>query len=252
LTRNHLRLLAALFLVFALTAIAVACGDDDDDSAPTPTSPPATTTGGAEKTPTGAVSPTAPARTTTPTPEVNDAAGFKAALTTFNKELAAGSVDPLVARLKVVDYTCTAQDATPALGGPDCSAAGEKIRGFLSSSWRSEGGLRKVDSIVANLKERQAGFDTSKSDQYGAGTFRVYAFDPIRNTAVLTVTSKCLPEFQCPASGFQRLIWVASFEFIEGRWKIASLMSAFVLGEEFLSKGAEGSKIYLPNWEAFQ
>ncbi len=84
------------------------------------------------------------------------------------------------------------------------------------------------------------------------GEFRVFAIDATKHTAVITVISKCLPQYRCPDTGFQRLVWVPQFEFIDGRWKIASLMYAFVLGEEFFTAGGEGSKIYLPNWEKFQ
>jgi hypothetical protein len=241
----RLRTVLTCFLVGALgltCLIVSACGGDDDNDSTeaTATSQPATNT---PSEPTKA-----PPTTTTPTAEANTAAGFKAALQKFNGEISSGTVDPLVARLKVTDYTCKASDLQPGLGQPECATAGEVIRGFQSSSWRSEGGMRKVESIVTNLKERQTGFDPTKSDKYGTGSFRVYAFDASKSMAVLTVTSKCLPQFQC--SDFQRLTWVAQFEFVNGRWMVSSLMSAFVLGEDFLDPSAEG-KQRMPGWEKF-
>lgn len=245
------RTLLIVPMVLLAIGLFAACGDGDDDgdsptSTPTsePTTPPARPT---EATAT----PTKPPATgtLTPTPEANTPAGFKAALQAFNKEISAGTVDPIIARLNVKEYTCTEADTKPGLGQPECSTAAEKIRAILVSGWKSEGGLRKVEGVVANLKERQAGFDTAQSDKYGPGTFRVYAYDPTKNIAVLTVTSKCLPQYNC--STFQRLTWVAQFEFVDGRWKISSLMTAFVLGEDFLEPSAEG-KQRMPGWEKFQ
>ena len=179
--------------------------------------------------------------------------GFIAALEQLNRELTAGRVDPLVARFSVFEYTCTAADVSGGLGTADgCTAAGQVFRAFRTSSWRSEGGTRPVEAIVANLQGYQDGFDTAKSDEYGAGTFRVYAYDPTKTTAVLTVTSKCLPQFQCPASGFQRLVWVPEFEYVDGHWKIRSLMYAFVLGEEFLDPPSVEVKQRMPQWTKFE
>lgn len=240
--RSRAVLAFSLVGALALTSLVVtACGDDDDDSTEaTTTSQPATN---APSEPTKA-----PPTTTTPTAEANTAAGFKAALQNFNREISSGTVDPLVARLKVTDYTCKASDLGPGSGAAECKAAGEVIRAFQSSAWKSEGGLAKVESVAGALKQREAGFDTTKSDKYGTGTFRVHAFDASKNMAVLTVTSKCLPQFSC--TEFQRLTWVAQFEFVNGRWMVSSLMSAFVLGEDFLDPSPEG-KQRMPGWEKF-
>ena len=240
-------LLAAAVAAVA-TFLLVGCSDrdeDDDDSTPTPTAQPATPTPSVTE---PVRTPTIVPGTTTPTPEANSIPGFIAALTQLSKELNAGTVDPLISRFKVVDYTCKPADLQPGLGQPDCKVVGETFRGFLTSSWRSEGGLRRVEDTVANLKGYQASFDPTKSDVYGPGTFRVYAYDPTKTTAVITVTSKCLPQFQCPTSGFQRLVWVPTFEYIDGRWKIASLMYAFVLGEEFLDPPSAEVKQRMPQW----
>jgi hypothetical protein len=240
----RLRSVLPLFLIGALaltSLIVTACGDDDDESTEaTTTSRPATNT---PSEPTKA-----PPTTTTPTAEANSAAGFKAALQNFNREISSGTVDPLVARLKAIDYTCRASDLGPGSGAAECKSVGETIRAFQTSAWKSEGGLAKVESVVGALKVREAAFDTTKSDRYGNGAFRVYAFDASKNMAVLTVTSKCLPQFQC--SDFQRLTWVAQFEFVNGRWMVSSLMSAFVLGEDFLDPSPEG-KQRMPGWEKF-
>ena len=251
------RLLLAGAAIAALAAAFAACGDDDDadTAAPTPTTQQTSTPAPGEptKTPAPPNTPTANAGTTTPTAEANNMPGFIAALQQLNKDLASGRVDALVSRMKVIGYTCTAADVAGGLGTAEgCTSAGQQLRAFQTSSWRSEGGLRPVEAIVANLQGYQANFDTSKSDQYGAGTFRVYAYDPTNTTAVITVTSKCLPQFQCPAAGFQRLVWVPAFEYIEGRWKISSLMYAFVLGEEFLDPPSAEVRQRMPQWTEFE
>ncbi|MGE3074695.1 MAG: hypothetical protein AB7N24_01085 [Dehalococcoidia bacterium] len=245
---RYLRPIAMGIIIAGLSALFLAaCGDDDGD--PTTTPPPGTTEA-PTKGPTEPVkSPTVTPGTLTPTPDANTDAGFRAALEQLNKELANGSLDAFIARLKVIDYTCKASDVTPGLGQPECDAVGEVIRGFQSSNWRSEGGLRKVASVIANLKERQAGFDTSKSDDYGSGALHIFAFDPTTHTAVVTVISKCLPEHQCP-SGTERLVWVPTFEYVDGHWKISKLLYAYVLGEDFLSPSQEGKNL-MPGWEKF-
>ncbi len=253
------RILFAALMVAGLAAVAAACGDDDDDDGgSTPTTTLTPTPHGTETTPTPAPStatptPPAPAGTLTPTPEANTSAGFRAALAQFNKEINAGTVDPRIARFKVADYTCREIDVAGGIGAvTGCKAVGEVIRGVATSTWRSEGNFTSVEKIVENLKSYQAALDTARADEFGPGAFRGFAIDATKHTAVITVISKCLPQYKCPDTGFQRLVWVPQFEFIDGRWKIASLMYAFVLGEEFFTAGGEGSKIYLPNWEKFQ
>jgi hypothetical protein len=250
----RLRPLAIGLLIAGLsTFLLAACGDDDDEPDTTP--PPGTTeTPANPSTPTPAPSeptkpPTSNPGTLTPTPGTNTPAGFKAALDQFNKDLAAGKLDPFIARFKIVDYICKASDLEPGLGQPECTTAGEVIRGFQTGNWRSEGGLRKVENVVKNLQEPQADFDTSKSDEFGPGTLRVYAYDSTAHVAVVTVISECLPQFQCE-SGVQRLVWVPTFEFENGTWKISRLLYAYVLGEEFLENAPE-TQGYLPNWEKF-
>ncbi|MGE0601125.1 MAG: hypothetical protein AB7J35_15585 [Dehalococcoidia bacterium] len=245
---RYLRPIAMGILIAGLSALFLAaCGDDDDD--PTTTPPPGTTEQ-PTKGPTEPVkSPTVTPGTVTPTPDANTDAGFRAALEQLNKELAGGSLDAFIARLKVIDYTCKASDVTPGLGQPECATAGEVIRAFETGNWRSEGGLRKVESVIANLKERQAGFEVAKSDDYGSSALRIFAFDPTTHTAVVTVISKCLPQYQCP-SGVQRLVWVPSFEYQDGRWMISKLLFAYVLGDDFLDPSAEGKNV-MPDWEKF-
>ena len=251
------RFVLAATAVFGVLAFA-ACGDDDDDagSDATPTSTPTLapeTASPSPATPTQQPATNTPAPgpgTLTPTPDANTDAGFRAALDTLNKELAKGTVDPLIARLKVIDYTCKPEDVEDGLGQPECDTAGEAIRGVQVSQWRSEGGLRKVESIVNNLKVLGSAFDTTRSDKYGPGTFRVYAYSTSAKMAVLTVTSTCLPQYQCTA-GFQRLVWVPTFEYIDGAWKVASLMYAFALGSEFLDPSLEGRQ-RMPGWQEFK
>jgi len=234
-----LRLIPTLVLatVVSLLVLAfVACGGSGvtADATPTPTSP-------------------APPGTITPTPDADSETGFIAALRQLDKELNGGRVDPLISRFAVREYTCTAADIA---GGPgavsDCRTAGEKIRVVRSSAWRSEGGFRTVEALVANLNGYQANFDPARTDGYGAGTFRVYAYDPTTKSAVITVTSKCLPQTQCPPAGFQRLVWVLDFDYLDARWKIDSIMYAFVLGEEFLDPPSPEAKQRLPRWTKFQ
>jgi hypothetical protein len=187
--------------------------------------------------------------TVSPTAEGMDATGFLAALKTLDAQLKTDGMEPEISRLKEVRYTCLPEDVTGKPGGADCDAAGEQIQGVLTSAWHAEGGLVKTETVVSALRGYATGFQPESTDTFGTGAFRVYAFDGIRHTAVLTVISRCLPETQC--SGSQRLAFVAPLQFVNGRWLIASLMTVFVDADDFLAPSAE-ARALLPAWERLE
>lgn len=242
--RGRFITLGAVALLIFSALFAAACGDDDSGdptntpapSTPTPTEP-------AGETP----SPAPEEPTITPTPEVEDPQGFEDALDEFEDELQSGGLDAIVARLLVQEYTCKASDLEPGIGRPDCTVAGEVIRAFQMSGWRSEGGLRKIESVVAFLQQVDADLATGQSDEWGAGQPDIYAFDSTIDRAVLTMMVKCQPNHQC-TDGYQRVAMVFDFTFEDDRWMIDRLMNAFVLFEDFLEPTAEGGA-YFPEWE---
>ena len=217
-----------------------ACGDDDSPA--TPTNTPTTQTPGSGETPTPPSG-----ETPVPTPEANDPAGFQGAQRNFEGEIIRNGLDPIIARLMLREYTCTSTDLTPALGQPECATAGEVIRAIEISSWRSSGGLRKVESVVAFLQRLDGELRPDSSDEWGSGAPKIYAFDSSEDRAVLTMRVDCQPDHRCD-DGTQRIVMVLDFAFEEGRWKINRIMNAFVLFEEFLEPNAE-SGAYFPNWE---
>lgn len=245
----------AALVTVAIAILASACGGGSAAVTPTPSA--SSTAMATPETPTPAP-PTATqplatqplATTITPTPEPQSAAGFKAALDTLNTELAANTVDPLIARLKVSDYTCAAADLNGAPGRPSCASAGQVVRVVSTSQWRSESGLHTVEDIVTNLQSYQVGFVPTQQDKFGPGTFRVYAFDATTHRAVLTVTARCLRDYPC-TGGFMRLVWAPTFEYIDGSWKISELMYAFILGSEFLDRSAEVRQL-MPGWQVYR
>jgi hypothetical protein len=239
--RFFLPLLVLLIAFGAL--VAAACGDDDEPAS-TPTNTPSTNTPPAEgETPT----PPPAGETITPTPEATTPDGFEAALRNFEGELIREGLDPITARLILREYTCTATDLTPALGQPECATAGEVIRAIEMSSWRSSGGLRKVESVVAFLQRLSGELRPETSDEWGDGAPKIFAFDSSVDRAVLTMRVDCQPQHNCD-DGTQRVAMVLDFAYEEGRWKISRIMNAFVLYEEFLEPNAE-SGAYFPNWE---
>lgn len=229
---------------------AAACGDDDEAaSTATPTRPTTETPGG---TPTGSPGTPPPAPgTLTPTPEAGSREGFMQMLHTFDREMSGGALDPIIARLRWEEYTCKASDIEPGLGQPECKTAGEVIKAILVGNWRSEGGLRKVESVVARIQELQAAIEAGKTDRWGAGAPTVYAFDGEEHKAVVTAITKCMPQFQCP-DGTMRISLVLSFEFAEGRWGMTKVLYALALAEEFLEPSGEARQIQMPNWERFE
>jgi hypothetical protein len=234
-------------LVAFTTLFAAACGDDDDEEASTatPTAPVTETATGAPETPSQAPG------TITPTPEAGNREGFVAMLRTFDQEMSHGAIDPIIARLRAEEYTCKASDIEPGLGQPECKTAGEVIQSVVVGDWRSEGGLRKVETVVAQIQSLQQEIDTAKSDKWGDGFPTVYAFDAVEHKAAVTMITKCLPQFQCPG-GTMRVALVLTFEFEGGRWGVTELLNAYVLAEEFLEPSAEAKQVQMPNWERFE
>lgn len=242
-----------VLLTFAMV-FAAACGDDDDEGASTatPTPPVTETATGSPETPSPAPETPSPVPgTLTPTPEASNREGFVEMLRTFDREISRGAIDPIIARLYLEEYTCKASDIEPGLGQPECKTAGEVIRAVQVGNWRSEGGLRKVETVVAQIQALQAEIDTTKSDKWGEGAPTVYAFDATAHKAVVTTITKCLPNFQCP-DGTMRVALVLTFEFKDSRWMVTNLLNAYVLAEEFLEPSAEAKQVQMPNWEKFE
>lgn len=238
----------SLGVLVALTMLfAAGCGDDDDEGASTvtPTVPVTETATGSPQAPSPAPG------TITPTPEAGNRDGFIAMLRMFDREMARGAIDPIIARLRTEEYTCKAMDIEPGLGQPECKTAGEVIQSVLVGNWRSEGGLRKVETVVAQIQALQKEIDTAKSDPWGNGFPTVYAFDAVEHKAAVTMITKCLPQFQC-LDGTMRVALVLTFEFEDGHWGVTRLLNAYVLAEEFLEPSAEAKQIQMPNWERFE
>ncbi len=241
-------------LLASAMVFAAACGGDDDEGAntATPTAPVSETATGAPETPSPAPETPSPAPgTLTPTPEAGNRDGFIAMLRTFDQEMSRGAIDPIIARLRTEEYTCKASDIEPGLGQPECKTAGEVIQAVLVGNWRSEGGLRKVETVVAQIQALQKEIDTAKPDKWGDGFPTVYAIDAVEHKAAVTMITKCLPQFQCP-DGTMRVALVLTFEFEGGRWGVTKLLNAYVLAEEFLEPSAEAKQIQMPNWERFE
>lgn len=250
--RGHLTILGAIALLIFAGLFAAACGDDDDDGGDTSQTPTSTPTSPVTETPTEDEQTPTPTQdpgdgTTTPTPQTNDPQGLEDALSDFEDELRSGGLDAIVARLLIEEYTCKADDLEPGLGQPECTTAGEVIRALLMSSWRSEGGLRKVETVVAFLQALDGDIAADQSDDYGSGEPTFYAFDSSVERAVLTMIVACQPQHQC-ANGYQRVAMVFDLEYEDGRWMVEKIMNAFVLYEDFLEPTAEGSN-YFPEWE---
>lgn len=249
-SRGHLTILGAIALLIFAGLFAAACGDDDDDGGDTTQTPTSTPTSPVTETPTEDEqdpTPTPGDGTTTPTPQADDPQGLEDALSDFEDELRSGGLDAIVARLLIQEYTCKESDLQPGLGAPECTTAGEVIRALEMSAWRSEGGLRKVETVVAFLQDLDDDLALDESDDYGDGEPTIYAFDSSVERAVLTMIVECQPQHQC-TDGFQRVAMVLDLEYEDGSWMVEKIMNAFVLYEDFLEPTAEGGS-YFPEWE---
>ncbi len=240
---------ALVTTLVAMSLVAVACDDSEDD--PTPTPAPSTPTTPAGETPTQAPneSPTPAPNdpTITPTPDAETPEGFEEALRDLEEQLRSGGLDAITARLLIEEYLCKESDLQPGLGQPECTTAGEVIRAILLSGWRSEGGLRKVESVVAFLQQVNGDHTPDATDTWGSGDFDVYAFDSSVDRAVITFMVECQQNFQCEGS-VMRVAMVLDFEYEDGRWMVSRIMNAFVLFEDFLEPTEEGGA-YFPEWE---
>lgn len=179
--------------------------------------------------------------------ESGGAVGFERALRDLDRSLATGSTAAIVSRLLTVQYTCKPEDLSPKLDTPPCSIVGQTIQSILLSRWRSEGALVPVDRVLQLLATLEANVLPAKSDSYGEGRLKVFAFDSSRASAVITAISQCLPNFSCQ-DGSMRVVLVPRFEFVGERWAISGMLTVYVEPVEFLDPRAEARSV-LPGWQ---
>ena len=194
--------------------------------------------------------PRAPVPEDPSTPEADGADGFRTFARVLDLALARGDIEFLTARLKGTPYTCKPEDIPMGLGGPACDRVGQQFDAFLIGHWRSEGGTYPVETAARLLRRlKEEGLPVAK-DSFGEGRPRVYGLGIRAGRYATVLTALVARPANFAGSGPLRVVEVVSWRFDSGRWQATSLLSAWVLAEEFLTPVPEIDQ-YVPGWEKF-
>lgn len=156
-------------------------------------------------------------------------------------------------RARTEHIVCTPQNTPPrGPGGPACERVGQEFDGFGLAGWRSECGLQPVDTALHLIERLRTEAVPGGRDKYGGSEPNVYALG-VQNAllqegpaqvAVVTAIIQRPP-------GPLRVALVTHWWMADGQWRFVFLLSAFVLGEEFL-KPADVARGWMHVWERFQ
>ena len=146
-------------------------------------------------------------------------------------------------RVKGRAYTCTESDVGSEAWGIEqdlCQEVGQRVDVVEHGYWRSEGLLRRPESMATAIADYFASALPAEGDGYGSGAVQLYATGITRssepgrgyNAAVLTAIT---PVGEEPASKPARTARGVNFEYVDGRWVITGMLWADVLAEELLS-----------------
>lgn len=185
-----------------------------------------------------------------PMAETASPEGFREFAQAADAELARGSIDFLVSRLNATPYTCKPSDVPPGVGGPACEYAGQQFNGFAIGHWHSEGGLYPVENAITLLRRLQDESVPGATDAYGQSRPHIYAIGATDGHYATVVTALIKRPANFAGSGPLRVVEVLSWYYSAGRWRASWLLSAFVMGEEFLQP-MPGIQLYVPGWERF-
>ena len=91
----------------------------------------------------------------------------------------------------------------------------------------------------------------AESDDFGDGSVQVYALSIGEDAfnAIMTAIIERPADFT--DEGPLRVSYLIDWTFVDGSWLAQSTLTAFVLGEEFLTPEGEGA-IFYPNWERYE
>ena len=168
----------------------------------------------------------------------------------LNSALTRGDMGFLTDRLKGTPYTCKPEDVPTQMGGPACDVVGQQFDAFPIGHWRSEGGRYPVQVAIQALLRLKDEGQPAATDSFGDGRPRIYAVGVASGRYATVITALIARPANFAGSGPLRVVQVVSWRFDSGHWQAVSLLSAFVLADEFLTPVAEIDK-YVPGWEKF-
>jgi hypothetical protein len=241
----------ALVLLIALLA-SISCADEASPApaafataAATATPPPPTGTPlPATPTPTGPQIPLSPV-----TP------AFRAFARRIDQARASRDLHFFRSRAHTQEIICTAENTPPRFaGGAACETVGQRFDGFSVGAWRSEGAIVPLERAVQTLERIWADAAPGLTDKYGDSAAQLYAIgtgpsaDSSSFTSVFTAIVCRPPSF--PGPGPVRAVFVLTWIQEGNDFAWAGLLTAYVLGEEFLDRSPVTIG-WMPVWERF-
>jgi len=185
--------------------------------------------------------------TSTPTPGTPTAAADPEDFAEFAdlvaRAVAAQDTSFFAQRVKGRTYTCTESDVGAEAWGIEqglCQEVGQQVDVVEFGYWRSEGLLKRPDSMVTAIADYFVSALPGENDGYGTGAVQLYATGTARSSepsltyrsAILTAIT---PVGEGAASKPVRTARGVSFQYVDGRWAITGMLWADVLAEELLS-----------------
>jgi len=216
-----LRHLLVISVLMVGSLALAACGDEDEEEplSPTSTPAPATATVGADP---------------------QDFAEFADLVA---RAVAEQDTAFFADRVKGRAYSCTEADIGSEAWGIEqgvCQEVAQQVDVVEFGYWRSEGLLKRPDSMVTAIADYFASALPGENDGYGTGAVQLYATGTTRSSepsltyraAILTAIT---PVGEGAASKPVRTARGVNFQYVDGRWAITGMLWADVLAEELLS-----------------
>ncbi len=176
--------------------------------------------------------------------------GFRAFAAQFQSALDKRDTHFLDERIKLTTGVCTTADIAGGIGAAPCSTVGAPWSGFLSGVWHSEGGYVPFDG-AAFLREFYDKALLAASDAFGDGGPRIYALSISDTKPATIITELQMRPSDFAGSGPLRVVYVLGWTSAQAGWKAQQLLSAAVLGEEFLLPCQDALDYLGGTWERF-
>jgi hypothetical protein len=188
----------------------------------------------------GEPSPTATAvATNTAVAASGDDAGFRAFAGDIAAAVEAGDAAFFRERMQTVPVDCSTDPNVGQIGGPVCPTPDAMYDGFQTGAWRSEGAIVPADGAAEAFQRLFDEQLPGESDVYGSGEAQLYALNVESGAyqAAITALAPRPPDFA--GEGPLRAVLSTSWVFEDGEWRMALLIIAYVLAEDFLEPNPE-------------
>ncbi len=248
--RTYHRFIAIVGLA-ALGLLVAACSGGDGPEKPTATPTGAAAPGSATAVAT-ATTPATPAATPTALPEAATLDSLRAFAARVDDAFRGGDPAIVTARFQTSDVTCTAADVPSKIGGPACEKVGEQFKGFPIGRWRSEGTINKVDDATRIVTTFVTKVSPGGRDQHGLSAARVRGLG--NDLAKPHILAIAITEEPTKPGSYRRAAIDFGVTFCQrdcpggagSRWVVTSMVTNYVLAEEWLGFSAEGEGFLRP------